>query len=675
MSESRRNSASSGDLTFLAGGGEMGERIRAYPWAQSTLGSPHLWPQGLRTTVRILLTTGHPILIFWGPELICLYNDAFSRSLGAEKHPAILGAPGRRSWEEVWPLVGDQIEKVLRGGGAIWQENQRVPIIRHGALQEVYWTYSYNPIDEPGSSNGVGGVLVICAETTEQVLTERRLAAERERFVQLFDQAPTFLALLRGPEHVIDLANPGFLRLTGNRPVVGRTIAEALPDAVAQGYLALLDEVYQTGKPHSAIGARYLMQARPQDPAVEHFVDFVYQPVTGNGGGITGILVQGVDSTDRTRADQAVQEADRRKDEFLAMLAHELRNPLAPISNAAEVFSRTVPADSPAQSAIGIVKRQVAQLTRLVDDLLDVSRISQGRITLKPEIVELHKLLEIARETVAPLLRQKLHELSISHAHTPIYVKGDSTRLVQAFSNVLTNAAKYTDPQGHIVVRVLEPEAELVTVEISDNGTGIAPELLPSIFDLFMQADRTLDRAQGGLGVGLSVVKKLVEMHGGKILAKSAGLGHGSTFSISLPRSPPPADAPSGRLVSPAPSRRILIIDDNVDGATVLAQMLRLDGHECEAVFTAQDGLVRAAAYRPDFVLLDIGLPVMDGYEVARRFRQNNQFQKTRLLALTGYGQADDRDRALAAGFYDHFVKPVDFRRLHTILAEPLPQV
>ena len=225
-------------LEFLAGGGAMGARIRGHAWADTPLGDPRGWPQALRTTVRVLLTTGHPTMIFWGPELLCLYNDAFSRSLGPEKHPSILGAPGRLAWEEVWPIVGGQIEQVLRGDGAVWLENQCVPIIRHGELQEVYWTYSYSPIDEPASPHGVGGVLVTCSETTQQVLAERKLAAEREQFVQLFDQAPTFLAVLRGPDHVIELANPGYLAVIGHRSVVGRKIAEALPEAVTQGYVA-----------------------------------------------------------------------------------------------------------------------------------------------------------------------------------------------------------------------------------------------------------------------------------------------------------------------------------------------------------------------------------------------------------------------------------------------------
>ena len=505
-------------------------------------------------------------------------------------------------------------------------------------------------------------------------MTERRLAAERERFVQLFDQAPTFLALLRGPNHIVELANPGYLRLVGDRSVIGRTIAEALPDAVEQGYLALLDEVYQTGKAHAATASRYSVQIEPGRPSVERYVDFVFQPITEVHGAVTGILVQGVDSTDRTLADQAVREADLRKDEFLAMLAHELRNPLAPIRNAAEVFSRTVPADSPARATVGVVVRQVAQLTRLVDDLLDVSRISRGHISLKQEIVELHKLLDMARETVAPLMHARKHELAISYANTPIYLNGDAARLVQVFSNVLANAAKYTEPNGYIEMRVLELRGDSVTVEVSDNGAGISAESLPKIFDLFMQVDRTLDRAQGGLGVGLSLVKKLVEMQGGLVTAHSAGLGRGSTFSITLPRSPAPVEKSSDDLAPPAAPRRILIIDDSVDGATVLAQMLSLDGHECETVFSAQEGLERATSYRPDFVLLDIGLPTIDGYEVARRLRENTQLEGTRLLAMTGYDQPEDRDRALSAGFDDHFVKPVDVRRLKTTLAGASPR-
>ena len=792
------------DLEFLAGGGTMGERIRTHSWARTPLGEPQFWPQSLRTAVRVLLTTQHPMFIFWGAEHTCLYNDAYSRSLGPEKHPSILGAPGRGSWGEIWPIIGPQIEQVMRGEGATWHENQLVPIIRHGELQDVYWTYSYSPIDEPAFPDGVGGVLVICTETTEHVLAERRLSAERERFVQLFDQAPTFLALLRGPGHVIELANPGYLKLVGHRSVVGRKVADSLPDAVAQGYLTLLDDVYRTGKPFSAVGSKYAVQATPEGPIDERYVDFVYQPISDRDGSVSGILVQGVDVTSRTVADRALaldrarldyatrlsgvgfwycdlpfdelewdervkdhfffaptdritiddfyariheedhtptreaidasirnrtaydivyrtvnpttgavkwiralggadyasdgtpmhfdgvtvdvsaqkldqqhlatlnhqlREQDRRKNEFLATLAHELRNPLAPIRNAAEFCSRTIPLDSPAHAAIGIVKRQANQLSRLVDDLLDVSRISQGRVDLKMEIIELKTLIEMARETVAPLMGEKQHELSIIQAHEPVYVRGDSARLVQALANVLTNAAKYTQAHGQIRVRA-EVRGDIVAIEITDNGAGISADLLPRVFELFTQSERTLDRAQGGLGIGLSIVRQLVEMHGGECVARSAGVGQGSTFEITLPRSQPIAETAPDPHESSRTGRRILIVDDNVDAATSLAEILRLEGHQCEAMFSAHEALERVATLCPDIVLLDIGLPGLDGYEVARRLRRINGLENLGLFALTGYGQPDDLERARVAGFDGHFVKPLDVRQLELRLAQ-----
>lgn len=790
-------------LEFLADGGAMGERIRAFPWALTPLREPRFWPQGLRTAVRVLLTTQHPIFIFWGLEHTCLYNDAYSRSLGPEKHPSILGAPARQAWEEIWPIIGPQIEQVMRGEGATWHENQLVPIIRHGELQDVYWTYSYSPIDEPAFPHGVGGVLVVCTETTEQVLSEQRLLSERERFVQLFDQAPTFLALLRGPDHIIELANPGYLKLVGHRSVVGRKVADALPETASQGYLSLLDEVYRTGQPFSAYGAKYAFQVSAEDPIDERYLDFVYQPITDRDGVVSGILVQGVDVTSRSLADRALEldrarltyatrlsgigfwycdlpfdelswdekvkdhfffpptaritiddfyarihvedraqtreaieasirnrtaydivyrtvdpssgavkwiralggtayagdgtplhfdgvtvdvsaqkldqqrlamlnqqlrEQDRRKNEFLATLAHELRNPLAPIRNAAELCSRAIPHDSAAFPAIGIVKRQVDQLARLVDDLLDVSRISQGRVNLKMETVDLKNIIEMARETTAPLMRAKQHDLAIIEMHEPVYVRGDAARLVQALSNVLTNAAKYTPAHGQIRVRV-DVRGDMVTIEISDDGVGISADLLPRVFELFTQSERTLDRADGGLGIGLSIVQRLIELHGGHCAARSDGVGQGSSFEITLPRSLPLGDvSPEPREARPA-QRRILVIDDNVDAAISLAEVLRLDGHECEAAFGGTEALEKARTLRPDLVLLDIGLPGLDGYEVARRLRQIDGLEDVWLIALTGYGQPEDLERTRGAGFDGHFVKPVDFGQLERTLA------
>ncbi len=654
-------------LDFLAGGGDMGACIRAYPWSESVLGAPEHWPSGLRTSLRTLLTTQHPVFIFWGVDLTCFYNDSYSRSLGPEKHPSILGLPGQQAWPEIWHIIGPQIEQVMRGDTATWHENQLVPIIRHGALQDVYWTYSYGPIDEPAAPHGVGGVLVICTETTQQVLTERRVTAERERFAQLFEQAPTFMCVLRGPTHVYELANPGYMRLVGHRPIIGRTLAEALPEAVEQGYLKILDSVYETGEAFLATAAPYSFQFEPHGPLDTRYLDFVYQPIKDADGAVSGIFVEGVDVTSRALSDTALRDADRRKDEFLAMLAHELRNPLAPIRTAAEVLSRRVRNDDTSLRAAEVVKRQATQLTRLVDDLLDVSRISMSHIELKNEVLLLSHVLDQAMETVAPLWREKQHEISTHANLEPLYVRGDLARLVQSFGNVMTNAAKYTEPGGKIDIHV-SATSELAKVEISDNGAGISSEFIPRIFDLFTQADRTLDRAQGGLGIGLSVVKKLVEMHGGKITARSEGLGRGSTFQITLPRVGAPAMLTPRHVTPNCPPRRILIVDDNVDAANTLSELLKMDGHQTLPVFSAEEALSLTQDFCADIVLLDIGLPRIDGYEVAKRLRQTASGKRATIVALTGYGQQEDRNRAHAAGFDAHLVKQVDLAALAKLL-------
>jgi signal transduction histidine kinase/CheY-like chemotaxis protein len=665
---SKLRDESRGRLEFLAGGGEMGARIRAYPWSSTSLDHPHTWPQGLRTALRVLLTTQHPVFIFWGAEHLCFYNDAYSRSIGPEKHPGMLGAPGREWWGEIWPIIGPQIEQVLRGGEATWHENQLVPIIRHGQLQDVYWTYSFGPIDQRDAPNGVGGVLVICTETTQQVLTERRLAAERESFAQLFEQAPSFMAVLRGPEHRVELANPGYMRLIGHREIIGKTIRDAVPEAVAQGYLELLDEVYRSGKAYSASGAKYVAQVAPEAPLVERYVDFVYQPIIDADGSVSGIFVEGFDTTSRNLSDIALQNANRRKDEFLAMLAHELRNPLAPIRNAAAILARTIPEQEETHAVVTIIRRQADQLTRLVDDLLDVSRISQGRVELKQETLNVAPLVDQAFETVAPLFQDKGQDVSLARSYEPLYVVGDVTRLVQSLVNVLTNAAKYTDHGGRIRIQT-RGSPEDVFIEVSDNGTGISADLLPQIFELFVQGDRTLDRSEGGLGIGLAVVKKLIEMHGGHISARSEGLGQGSTFELRLPRARAPAPADAVAAHANASVRRVMIVDDNVDAADSLALLLGLEGHETQCAYSAAGALQSVATFTPQVVLLDIGLPDMDGYEVARRIRALPGGAAITLLALTGYSQAEDRERALASGFQAHLVKPVDLEVLGRILA------
>jgi signal transduction histidine kinase len=366
-------------------------------------------------------------------------------------------------------------------------------------------------------------------------------------------------------------------------------------------------------------------------------------------------------------AQDALRQSDRRKDEFLAMLAHELRNPLAPIRTASELLAQILPAgDDRIASTLRVLRRQVRQLTRLVDDLLDVSRITQGRIELQRAVVDLASVVAQALEGVEPLMTERSHTV-LRQAHLPaLYVQGDSARLIQCLSNILTNAAKYTDPGGKIQV-ALHQQGDTAVLSVQDNGIGMPPELLSKAFDLFVQSERSLDRSQGGLGIGLSVVRRLIEMHDGKVSAKSAGLGQGSSFEIRLPLVAAPAiEAPPAR-PHPKSVKRVLIVDDNQDAADSLSMLLQIQGHDVQTAYGAQDALDRAAAFDADVVLLDIGLPMMNGFEVARRLRASGN--PARLVALSGYGQPQDIRRTRNAGFDAHLVKPVDLEQVDAVLA------
>jgi signal transduction histidine kinase/CheY-like chemotaxis protein len=301
---------------FLQGGGTMGALMRAFDWSATALGPPATWPQPLRTAIRLILNTGHPMYVWWGPDLLCFYNDAYSQSIGPELHPGSLGQPGRPVWQEIWEVIGPQIDQVMTGGGATWQENALIPITRNGRREDVYWTYSYGPIDDDDAPLGIGGVLVVCTETTEQVLATRRADEERERFAELFEQAPTFMTRLTGPDHRFELVNPSYQKLTGDIDLVGRTVLEALPEVAQQGFIALLDRVYQTGEPYTGHGVPFMSAARPDGVADVRYLDFVYQPMRDAGGVVCGIFVVGVDVTDRTLGENRLREQAERLRSF-----------------------------------------------------------------------------------------------------------------------------------------------------------------------------------------------------------------------------------------------------------------------------------------------------------------------------------------------------------------------
>jgi len=503
------------------------------------------------------------------------------------------------------------------------------------------------------------------------VLDEQRLARDAaqlrvEQFKTLIDEAPMGVFLVDSDLRIREVnptARPGF----GLSDPIGADFREVVrrhwDPAYAEELIRTFETTLTTGEPFHMPER---IERRADRQVLEAYEWRISRIPLPEGG--FGVVSYYRDISQQVSVRTALETADRQKDEFLAMLAHELRNPLAPIRMASELLTRTQQPDGRAQTAIEIVKRQVSHLTRLVDDLLDISRITRSRIELRRRDVVLAEVIAQALETVESLVREKHHDVTSTSGLEALVVNGDPARLVQCVANLLTNAIKYTDAHGRIHIEA-HADGDAAVITVSDNGTGIAPDLLPHIFDLFVQSKRTLDRSQGGLGIGLSVVKRLIEMHGGTVSATSPGAGQGATFTIRLPRVAR-ADVTATDVSTPAVARRrALVVDDNQDAAESLAMLLSLDGHEVQSVFTAEQALECVATFQPEVMLLDIGLPGMDGYEVARRVRALPGGEQIRLVALTGYGQTEDRRRALAAGFNDHLVKPVEPARLAQSLA------
>jgi signal transduction histidine kinase/CheY-like chemotaxis protein len=384
------------------------------------------------------------------------------------------------------------------------------------------------------------------------------------------------------------------------------------------------------------------------------------------------------EAIERARAEQALRASNRMKDEFLAMLAHELRNPLAPISAAADLLALARLDADKVRSTSAIIRRQVTHMTGLVDDLLDVSRVTRGLVTLAREPLDVHEIVAAAVEQARPLLLARHHELLQSEGPGPATVYGDRKRLVQVLVNVLNNAAKYTPPWGRVALHVAAQD-DTVTITVTDNGMGMDADLASRAFDLFAQGERNADRTQGGLGIGLALVRHLVELHGGSVTAQSDGPGRGSVFALTLPAEDGDG-AVAGHPVPPAGvtamdggagcSLEVLLVDDNTDAAAMLALILEAAGHAVAVEHTALAALAHAARRPFDVCLLDIGLPDINGNELARRLRAKRGMQHALLVAVTGYGQPADRQNSQEAGFDHHFVKPVDSARLIGLLAE-----
>jgi len=506
---------------------------------------------------------------------------------------------------------------------------------------------------------------------------QKMIEAERTGLVRLFAQTPIATGVIVGPDLVFEMANPAYSELVGGRQLAGRPLLEAVPELRGQGFDDLLREVMRSGEPH--IGRETPVRVTRHGRTEDIFCTFIYAPLRGSTGTAQGVIVIAVDVTDQVRARKeveslagALKESDRRKDEFIATLSHELRNPLAPLRNALQLL-RIGAADPQRQAPVlDVMDRQVSHLVRLVDDLLEISRISRGTFELRRERVELSVIVRHAVDTAQPLLTAARHEVVLDLPTQPIWVDGDPVRVSQILANLLNNAAKYTDPGGRIRVEVRREGGD-VRVQVIDNGNGISPEALSGLFEMFNRGEWAHRGDKGGLGIGLALARRLAEMHGGRLQAASEGRGRGSTFTLTLPLAPGEADesAQGGRAAqAPAlPSRRVLVVDDNRDAAETLSMVLEHLGVETRLAANGPEALAAFDGFRADAVLLDIGMPGMDGYEVARQLRARYPDRRPMLVAITGWGQEDDRRRARAAGFDHHLVKPADLVALQELLA------
>jgi signal transduction histidine kinase len=551
---------------LFAGAGEMRARCRAFDWSTTRLGPVSGWSQSLRTTVATMMAARHPMFLWWGPDLVQIFNDGYLPSLGeSERERAALGARGREFWADIWPAIGFQIDAVMAHGEATWHEDHLVPITRNGRVEDVWWTYGYSPVRDDDWS--VGGVLVVVQETTARVraLAEqeaRRAQAEmaRARLGELFRKAPAFIAVLRGPQLMFELANDAYYQLVGHRDIVGKPVFEALPDARGQGFEELLKGVLDTGQPFVGKEVRVNLQRTAGAPPEQRYIDFVYAPITEADSSRSGVFVHGVDVTDEVRSRRAVEElnrqlrenaaqlaertaeaeaaraaaerANRAKSEFLAVMSHELRTPLNAISGYAELMELGIhgPVTPEQAKALARIQESERHLLGLVNGVLNYSRVEAGAMQYSIEEVPLHEVLVTCEALMAPQVRAKGQTLRYDGTRR-LTARADREKVQQIVLNLLSNAVKFTEPGGSIALDCAMRADGKVTISVSDTGRGIAAELLESVFQPFVQVDSTLTRTHEGTGLGLAISRDLARGMGGDLTVESTP-GRGSTFTI-----------------------------------------------------------------------------------------------------------------------------------------------
>ncbi len=514
----------------IIGTGEMAELTRDFDWSATPVGPVDTWPDTLLNTVSLMLGNRQPMFLWWGEELTQFYNDAYRPSLGSDKHPKALGQPGPECWPEIWHVIGPQIEAVMSRGESCWYEDQLVPIYREGVLEDVYWTYSYSPVRDPNGR--IRGTLVICSETTRRVTAEHQLGIERQRLLDLFVQAPAFVAVLRGPGHLLEFANPLYQELIGDRKVVGKPLREAVPEAEEQGFTSILDTVYQTGERHVAHGSRIMLARRPGYPLETRYLDFIYQPIREPDGSISGIIVLGIDVTERNRAEQSLLQAEKLAavGRLAASIAHEINNPLEAVTNLLYLVEHT---DEKAQRLqfLDAAQQELRRVARITTQTLRFHRQS----TKKAPVA-----LADVMESVVTLLGGQLRNAGLRverQYRTPGEIVGYDGDLRQVFVNLLDNAIDASHDGGQIVLRIRESSDHLtgapgIRALVGDTGTGMPKLVLDRIFEPFFTTKETT-----GTGLGLWVSKDILDKHDAKIRVRTSTSeeNHGTIFSIFFP--------------------------------------------------------------------------------------------------------------------------------------------
>jgi len=598
------------------------------------------------------------------------YFNAAAERLYDVAASAVLGCPLEEVYRERWLGENDEdtADAMLRTSG-YWR-GENIHIKKSG--EEIYVETSVSRLLH---SNGTSGILAVIRDSTarkraEQSLLDISMTQQRSarELRSLANNLPELVARFDA-DHRYLFVNKAVASATGIdvRAFHGHTNGEL---GIIPALCALWDD-HLTLVFRSETESKFEFEY--ETPAGRRTFYTYLIPEKDLIGSVVSCLCVGHDITERKRAEAAAHETSRRKDEFLATLAHELRNPLAPIRNAIEIM-RLSPVREVRIQARNMIERQLTQMVRLVDDLLDVSRITLGRVELRKQRTYLATVIQNAVETSRPLIEASSHELTVNLPASPVVVDADSTRLAQVFVNLLNNAAKYTPANGRIILTAVT-EGSDVCISVRDTGIGIPQEMLPLVFELFTQVDRALDRAQGGLGIGLTLVKRLVEMHGGTVEARSEGEGRGSEFVVRLPlvatattptfQAAQDADPDGG----PGNRCRVLVVDDNRDANDSLTALLRLQGHITAAAYDGLEAISATEHFHPEAILLDIGLPKLNGYEAARQIRKQPGGERLMLIALTGWGQEEDRRRSRDAGFDHHLVKPADPLELERILA------